>query len=330
MKSIWNELLKFETKDLVQEYIKNKYNKDISSERISQITSNFIQGREYFESAGKADFTVRPLIQYYAIRALSRGLILCLDLSKKEENLEPSHGLTITNWSSCIKKANYQQLEIKITNGTFTELLSTTKNKNYLRANSTGINFSSFLSIPEKDYVFSLVDVFQYFPDLKKEFFSWTGKNLVFYKLNELKTTDDKINLKVEGKIDTENVELFLPKSLCGDKGIIQNRGETTIEYKNDGFYPNITQMWNSAFDVIGDACIVPTLPDEKGLNILSAMFMISFVLGMWARYYPTSWIGLRRGSKGDRIYPFIYRILDFIYEKYPIQVLDFLNEPDI
>ena len=55
---------------------------------------------------------------------------------------------------------------------------------------------------------------------------------------------------------------------------------------------------------------------------------MISYVFGMLARYYPTAWISLRRGDKGDKIYPFAYRIMEFIDEKYPWVIIDFLNAP--
>ncbi len=57
-------------------------------------------------------------------------------------------------------------------------------------------------------------------------------------------------------------------------------------------------------------------------------MFIISYVFGMMARYYPTAWISLRRGEKGDKIYPFVYRIMEFIDDKYPKVILDFLNAP--
>jgi len=48
----------------------------------------------------------------------------------------------------------------------------------------------------------------------------------------------------------------------------------------------------------------------------------------MMARYFPTTWISLMRTEIGDKVYPFIYRVLDYIYEKYPKQILVFLNSP--
>lgn len=53
---------------------------------------------------------------------------------------------------------------------------------------------------------------------------------------------------------------------------------------------------------------------------------MMSYVLGMMARYYPTTWIALRRAEKEDKVYPFIHRVIEFVDEKYPRVVLDFLQ----
>ena len=68
MNKIWNELLEFETRDLVDRFIQKRYSREINANRVQQITSNFIQAREYFRSAEDSNFTVRHLqFQYYLI-----------------------------------------------------------------------------------------------------------------------------------------------------------------------------------------------------------------------------------------------------------------------
>ena len=56
-------------------------------------------------------------------------------------------------------------------------------------------------------------------------------------------------------------------------------------------------------------------------------MFIVSYTLVMMARYFPTNWISLRKVEKGDKIYPFVRRVLEFIQEKYPMTILDFLRD---
>lgn len=329
MNKVWNELLEFETRDLVNRFIKKRYGKKLNTNRILQITSNFIQGREYIKSSKKSSISVRPLLQYYGVMALSKGLILSLDLMKKEENLKPSHGLNIKNWNNVLKNKDFENLEISIGNGTFSELLKATENKNYLRANSSEINYESQLKSPTINNCITLKQLIQYFPDLSKEYYSWIEEKLHFAIVDEIKVDvkNNKIKIKLVGKIDQKTINLLFPQEYCPTKSVKIIMNSTTIEYNRCDWFPNITQRWHGAFN-IGDACIIPTLPNDIGLNLLSGMYITSYVFGMMARYYPSAWISLRRIEKGDKIYPFVFRVLDYIDEKFPRQILDFLNSP--
>jgi hypothetical protein len=330
MNKVWNELLKFETNDLVDRFVTTRHGRKLNKNRILQITSNFIQGREYFKSSEIASITVRPLLQYYGVMALSKGLILSLDLSKTEENLKSSHGLSIKNWNQILKKKEFENIEVSIGDGTFSELIKVTENKNYLRANTSEINWSSFLNPPLKGDIILLKKLIQYFPDLSEEYNSWLEEKLYFAVVQEINTNgdDNKIFIKLEGQVDIQTSDLLFPQDYCKKKTIEAGYNSTIIKYDKCNWYPNITQRWNSVFGV-GDACVIPTLPNDIGLNLLSGMYMISYVFGMMARYFPATWISLKRVEKGDKIYPFVYRILDFVDDKFPQLVLDFLNTHD-
>lgn len=329
MNKVWNELLEFETCDLVGRFVNKRHGRKLNTNRILQITSNFIQGREYFKSAEIASITVRPLLQYYGVMALSKGLILLLDLSKTEEQLKSSHGLDVKNWNQILKNKDFENLEISVGNGTFSELIKATENRNYLRANSSAINWASHLKAPLKGDVVSLKQLIQYFPDLSKEYNSWIEEKLYFAVVQELKTEteDNKVHIKLEGQVDQQTIDLLFPQEYCQTRSIEAVNHSTIIKYDKCDWGPNITQRWHGAFN-IGDACAIPTLPGDIGLNLLGGMYMMSYVFGMMARYYPSTWISLKRVQKGDKLYPFVHRILDFIDDKYPRQVLDFLNSP--
>jgi hypothetical protein len=330
MNKIWNELLEFETMDLVERYIKNRFNRKPGTNKVIQITSNFIQGREYFKSADTASITVKPLLQYYGVLALSKGLILFLKDTLTEDQLKSSHGLEIKNWKKPIKDRNFDELEIKVGEGTFSELLSATENKNYLRSNSSSVNWQSYLRTPEKGAVIKLKELIQYFPDLDKEYESWIGEKLKYAVLRSLRnehgTDDQRIHMTMEGIVKQEVCDNLFPDQYFKAKEIIYTN-ETIVRIDSHDWVPNITQKWHGPFE-IGDACVIPTLQDDIGLNLLGAMYTISYVFGMMARYYPSVWISLRRVEKGDRIYPFAIRTLDYIQDKFPVQVLDFLRSP--
>ncbi|MFC2152828.1 YaaC family protein [Bacteroidota bacterium] len=329
MNKIWNELLGFETRDIVERYIKKRFNRKLSEERILQIASNFIQGREYFKSSQSSSITVRPLLQYYGVMALSKGLILSLDLYKTEAQLKGSHGLEVKNWKEILKKRDFENIEITVRDGTFTELLEATQNKNYLRANSSHVNYGSSLKAPRNNDKLKLKKLIQYFPDLNSEYSSWLDETLHFAILNTLKNDFDnkKVIIELQGKVENKTIELLFPIEYCPSKEITFEQGKTLLTFDECDWYPNITQRWHGAFD-IGDACIIPTLHNDIGLNLLGGIYMISYVFGMMARYHPSTWMALQRIEKGDKIYPFVHRILEFIDDKYPRIILDFLKGP--
>jgi len=74
MNDTWHFLREFESKDLIKRYIKKKYDFEINTAKAHEIASAFKQGRSYFDSVKLADNSVQPLLLYYGIVSLSRGL----------------------------------------------------------------------------------------------------------------------------------------------------------------------------------------------------------------------------------------------------------------
>ena len=83
-------------------------------------------------------------------------------------------------------------------------------------------------------------------------------------------------------------------------------------------------------FDILGIGNIVLFGPLRSNLYItpLAACFMVSFILGMLCRYYPTAWIQMSRTEKGDAFFPLATRLLDWIEEALPAMVVDILRGP--
>ncbi len=332
MRDPWNDLLEFETRDLVKEYFKGVHNSEVNVWKISEVTSNFIQAREYFRNAQESNITVKPLLLYYGVLAMSKGLILTLDPKKTETTLRSSHGIEVKDWSQILKTKEFEKLELTVGEGSFSELLDATGNTNYLRAGSKGINWKSQLSRPDKGYKFKLEQLYYYLPDLFEEFKTWTSKELPFIVIDELRY-DNSNNLGVAVLSGTyhnkELIDLVFPEKYCKDLEIEKGSGKTIVKWKYSEieWSPNITQKWSGPFD-LGVSCVIPVLTNDKGLNIVSTMFTLAYVYGMMARYFPTTWISLGRVRQGDKIYPLIHRTLDFIVEKFPIVTIDFLRAP--
>ena len=54
---------------------------------------------------------------------------------------------------------------------------------------------------------------------------------------------------------------------------------------------------------------------------------MVSYILGMMVRYYPTHWMTLIQGGKGDRMWPTINRAQQSVEDSFPVLVSEFTND---
>lgn len=324
MNDTWHFLREFESKDLVKRYIKKKYDFELNSAKSYEIISAFKQGRSYFESVKLADISVKPLLLYYGIVSLSRGLILILNKTARENNIKPSHGLKITNWTDIVSSGKLEDIIVKTSNGTFRELISATNNKSYFRAGSSGINWHSEYVIHENEFAFSLKDLSFSFPDLNKSVESWLGIDIPSRQLKTLKHNENKTTVELHGKGEVSEIfpEILFKKQIVTESG---NSTKVTFECPAP---PHLCQKWKSAFEVIGDPYVIPPFGALVFLNDISKMFAVSFIFGTISRYYPTTWNNINSGIKNDSILPFAINLIDFLQAKFPQVVIDFIEFP--
>lgn len=327
MNDIWHFLREFESKELVKRFITKKLSYTPNSEKAFEITSAFFQGREYFSSASSAHISVKPLLQYYGIVALSRGLILLLNRSSRENNIVPSHGLKIKNWGDVSASGKLEEVILKTSKGTFTELLNITKNKSYFRAGSSAINWKVSYDIPVADIEFSLGEVAMGFPDLHQSLKVWLNQEIPSRQLNKLTHVDGKLELEVQGKCEASLLKKIFSDSYYGDLEFITAEDSSLIRFKDDKV-PHMSQKWISSFQVIGDPYVIPPFGNGLFLNDISKLYSASFILGTISRYYPSTWSNLNRGIVNDSALPFIINLLDFLQDKYPRVIMDFINAP--
>ena len=329
MNENWHFLREFESKDLVKRFIKKKYGYEINTSKAIEITSAFAQGREYFSSSLKADITVSPLLQYYAILALSRGLVLILRKEARENNLYPSHGLKISNWDEVSKKGSFENIMLKSSKGTFNELLSATQNKIYLRAGSSAINFHITHEIPITENEYNFREIVVCFPNLRKSTESWLDSTTIFKPLIsfEHKNGRYKIALIKNHENKTSHLENALPSHLYRNLKVEEKASYDLIEFDSD-YHPNLCQWWASSSPRIGDACIAPPFNNKVFINDISKMYILSFVFGTISRYYPSTWNNIHKGIAHDSIFPFSLNSIEFLHERFSQIIVDFIESP--
>ena len=298
MNNTWHFLREFESKDLVKQYIKKKYEYTLNPEKALEISSAFKQGRSYFESSINADISVKPLLQYYGVIALSRGLILILNKTARENTIKPSHGLKICNWSTILKTKKLENIKVKTSSGTFKELIEATKNISYFRGKSNYINWNSEFDIEKNDFELSFKELSYSFPDLKKSIESWLGQSIPSTLIDSFSHENGKTIIGIR---DTTFIKEIFSEDLYPNV-IVRNADYYKIVSYESNNWPNISQKWESSFQTHGDPYLQPPFTGNIFLNDIGKMFATTFILGTISRYHPTTWMNITNGIENDKI----------------------------
>ena len=324
----WYSLREFETRDITTRSYKSRHGLELSATKAREISSNFVQSREYFRNAAAADFTVRPLLLYYGVASLSRGLTLTLDPSMRETSLKASHGLQIYDWGQDLSKglSAIGNLQVRLTNGLFHELLTSTGNRFYFRHNSSAVNWSLGAQVPPIGSEFTLKEIAARIPDVSSQYDAWMGESFPSVVLNSLKIGEAKEPYKIGvDKQGAKNLDKVFPITQFPGRSIVEEGDKIVVATATvDGVFFAQRAGWLN----IGDIILYGPLESKLYVTPLAACFILSFSLGMLCRYFPTTWISIGRTEKGDAFYPLATRLLDWIEETFPTMVVDILKGP--
>lgn len=327
MNKTWNKLLEFETRDLVERFIQKKHNRKASARQILEITSNFIQAREYFINSKKSNISVKPLLQYYAVTSMARGLILATSPKLSESALQPHHGLETSNWQNSLTDKKFDELTVIIRNGTFYELLLATSNKSYFKNNSNGISWKFNFDIPKVGEKIRFIDLIQTISDLSDEYESWVEKKLYFFQMESFIPTSESIQYGYKlGKYlkgTDEVLNVFINENY--DKFEIKGSNIITSNETHPQFSQRFYDIFNTG---TGEIVLTKAIHKDLHINTLSQFYLLSYFMGMLARYFPSIWMSISRSQKGDAIYPLFIKAMEHIENHYPLTVLDFLSGP--
>jgi YaaC-like Protein len=339
----WNEISMFESTDLVKHFYSRKTGRELNSSRATEIASHFSQGREYFRTSNLSTNSVRPLLQYYGVLALSRGLLLYSNPTTSESGLVPQHGLSCINWHDVLGVDNNDitQLVVRIDKkGTFPQLRDTA-GKNYTYTPIAAYDMPNTkvecsISNPA-DGTRTFGDILSRIPSVMKIYGEILGRksncfvstmhmlpNSMGYEVGmfgskeELHDEEDcKIVLGIEGSIATRVDRNILLTSYNFPARVFTNNNHindqsTPIPHLEDG---------------VGEylAAIRP-FSDGKRLSYLSRLFILSYMLGMIVRYHPTHWISITRRQLNNNMYPIFETAFDTIEKDFPKAILERLK----
>src|SRR5260370_39796066 len=104
MTDSWERLSLYESRDLQSRFYQKRHGRQLAAEKAIEIIAHLAQGRAFFASARQSPELARPLLLYYGVYALSRGLILFLDATFRECSLPPTHGIQAGGWQNALSR----------------------------------------------------------------------------------------------------------------------------------------------------------------------------------------------------------------------------------
>ncbi len=344
MTNSWERLSLYESRDLLSRFYQKRHGRELSAEKAYEIIAHLAQGRGFFTSAGQSSELVRPLLLYYGVYALSRGLILFLDVSLRECSLPASHGIEAVGWQNAQGSIDQlPNLPLKITGGTFGALSKVTGNVErclihavpkdapphhlLVRAGTTTIKTPATISIKM---------VLERLPDLSTIFattfgsFSKCYQAIVFFLSEDTQT--DVFILETELGLPGEG-DIRLATGLPADVPL--STSDEVWPYKVKNIWYRINHSSESELlaklppiksDREGNTYVAELLPDGLDLSSLSLLYLIAYSMGMLARYYPSKWLSLLNSSKGDFAFPLMKAATTVVENRFPQLVLQELE----
>lgn len=330
---IWQQLLSLESHDIATRWFSEIHSRKLKARRAKEINSSAKQAREYFRNATNSDYSVRPLLTFYGVASLSRSLILLLKRNGGEEGLAKGHGLETVGWGEVMSGevangiGNLGRLKIGTRKGLFSDFVAQTDNRISIHVNSSGVDWHICYNVPEVGIELTVHDLFSRIPDLQKDF-SNISESLKYTPVNEMTYSHDN-GFRAKVRKDQFNAV----------RQYYELAGYTTIDESDwvsltadvEAFKTNIPLFIHTYIDKMFGS--IPNLyisePFQQGLcySQLCITYMVSYVLGMLVRYYPTHWMSLTQGDKGDEWWPTINRAQHFVEQSFPELVIELIGD---
>lgn len=337
----WARLSLYESTDLVRGLFQQRHGRELNAEKAREIVSAVAQGREYFSAAADAGLLVRPVLQYYGVLSLARGLILLLSRNLRETSLPQAHGLSSIGWGNVLAADTRRpaELKVKVGNGAFLSMLESTANSD-LSVVFTG-PYPDRIIFPRTRAVAGLSDSTLTFQqvlsrvselrDVYERSFGQCASNYRAFVFTLSATTQSDIDLfngrhglppeqqlreelaiPAEVPIQSTAQHNFLPPESHLRYRLLHPSGTSFID-----LLPQIENLPDGSTSVVA--------PFATGLSVsrIGRFFLLSYFLGTLARYHPTSWLAIMQSrQKGDFMLPVIREAMGAIQRHFPALVI--------
>ncbi len=330
---IWQRLLGLESHDTVKIRFKRIHARKLSARRAGEINATARQAREYFRNANAADYSVRPLLTFYGIACLGRALTLLMKPNGGEEGLTSGHGLESLGWRNLMGGSidaglqNLYNLKIRRRTGLFSDFLIHTRNTTLLHQRSSAVNGHCPYGKPDLEAEILLGDLFSRTPDLSPDYASVGVPQYVSvseFSFNAKKGLEMKLTGDRASDIARAYQDVGYAVSVDDTRVLITCESSTVL--KEPPMFVH-AYMQNTMRPIpIPDLHLAVPFDGGVRFSQLCIIYMMSYILGMLVRYFPTHWIALINGGKGDLLWPTINRAQQYVENTFPELVAEYVT----
>ncbi|MBP2443777.1 YaaC family protein [Rhizobium leguminosarum] len=336
---VWQSLLHLESRDTVTDWFERIHGRQLNARRSKEIIASARQGREYFRSADTASFTVRPLLAFYGVASLCRSLTLLHRKDAGEEGLKQGHGLETVAWSSTLSSdmpaalASINKLRVRTCGGLFSDLLAVTSARRVLHIYDRAIAVSVDGEEQSLGREISFSDILDRLPDIETvpsterprrwirlkalDYSPEAGATIAVYGSAEHPVCVEyaKAGFVVSAEED--------PYDRGGDRTVLTADSATFRRYFPQFLDTRVIRTVGG----LPSAHITSKFHQDVWFSQISVTYMVSYILGMLARYYPTHWSALMGGEKGDAIWPKINAAQVYVEAALPELIVESISD---
>lgn len=329
----WQELMKYEAADLVKNQFNQRHQRELNSSKAREISTSFAQARSYFSASATADRSVRPLLTYYGVLSMTRGLILFLSPTIREAGLSQAHGLSANSWQDELSNERGCISELKLTinkAGTLRQLIEHTQHQSLLSKRG-----SYSCSVPPAGCSFSLGELLERIPEIRNTLVDWRPNNEIVEifphrgppRMNGMAVLCALSSVTMD---DIRNV--FGPECQSFNLGNPGFRTFLTPETDRVSWSDGPTSRWipelvspHGPFSQISRFAM-KKMSFGGELSKLVSAFALSFSIGMLSRYYPSHWMSILNNQRHNASLPTLVTALEHTEEAVPRMVVEFLE----
>lgn len=327
----WQRLLLLETSDAVGTWHKALFKRELSARRIAEITSAARQGREFFRNAAQAHTSVRPLLSFYGVASLSRATLLLFQPGTGEAGLHQGHGLNTVNWSAALAGelpkalSAIDSLQVRTCAGLFSDFVRQTENHLCIHTRSSSVDWGISYDVPKFGTTITFGDLLSRLPDILSYLPSDRGSKAAAI---------DEITFDVQdgfcAKLSTPSFASIAPYFAAAGYQTSELGNQTELRCSENIFREKTPQFTHAyvkkMFGSIPILYIAQPFGSDTCYSQISLTYITSYFLGMLTRYFPTQWVALFSGTKGDSLWPAVSAAQRYVEECFPELILELIH----